>query len=78
MDIKFIVGWSIGISNFILTVYLYRKQNVTKYKNVIVKYNQALNKYDKTIQNQDWQALPEVEKELDEAINNVRSITNNE
>jgi hypothetical protein len=78
LDIKFLVGWSIGISNFILTVYLYRKQNVTKYKNVIIKYNQALNKYDKTIQNQDWQALPEVEKELDEAINNVRNITNNE
>jgi Zn-dependent M32 family carboxypeptidase len=78
LDIKFLVGWSIGISNFILTVYLYRKQNITKYKNVITKYNQALDKYDKAIQNQDWQVLSQVEKELDEAIKNVRSISNNE
>lgn len=78
MDIKFIIGWSIGISNFILTVYLYRKQNVTKYKDVITKYNIALNKYDKAIQTQNWQELPKVEKELDQAIKNVRSITDNE
>lgn len=74
MDIKFIIGWSIGVSNFILTVFLYFKDKNDKYKKAIDEYIMAIDKYEESIASGAFDTIDSVSKELDMAIKKIRSI----
>lgn len=74
MDIKFVIGWSIGVSNFILTVFLYFKSKNDKYKKAIDEYIMAINKYEESIASGSFDSINVVSKELDMAIEKIRSI----
>ena len=74
MDIKFIIGWSIGVSNFILTVFLYFKDKSDKYKKAIDEYIMARDKYEESIASGAGNTIDSVSKELDMAIKKIRSI----
>ena len=74
MDIKFVIGWSIGVSNFILTVFLYFKSKSDKYKKAIDEYVMAINNYEQSITSGSFDTIDSVSKELDIAIEKIRSI----
>ena len=74
MDIKFVIGWSIGVSNFILTVFLHFKSKSDKYKKAIDEYVMAINNYEQSIASGSFDTIDSVSKELDIAIEKIRSI----
>jgi len=74
LDINFIIGWSIGICNFILTVFLYFKSKDNKYRNAICEYVKAIDSYENAIAHGQFESIENVSKELDTAINKIRSM----